>query len=236
MLDQHSQTKSILLHLYPGVVTILLYLLLSSLSTLELPNILLLLIAATISITFTQLGFLLWQAKQKQGSYNFFKLFIYNNKLQLAKYVKLTALYVFLAFLLLTLLSPLEAIIYEQLFSWFPDLAWPMLDDYSRNIVYMTFAYGFLFNGLILPTIEEFYFRGYLLPRMEAFGKRAALVNTILFSVYHFWTPWQLLSRIVALYPWINKVQQLSNLKLGIIIHCILNTLGMLLALGMIAG
>jgi hypothetical protein len=34
-----------------------------------------------------------------------------------------------------------------------------------------------------------------LLPRISRFGGWAPLINTVLFSLYHFFTPWQLLGR-----------------------------------------
>jgi uncharacterized protein len=48
---------------------------------------------------------------------------------------------------------------------------------------------------------EELYFRGYLLPRLYRFGIWAPLINISLFSLYHYWTPWGVLSRIVMLLP-----------------------------------
>jgi membrane protease YdiL (CAAX protease family) len=38
---------------------------------------------------------------------------------------------------------------------------------------------------------EELYFRGYLLPRIDRYGRWAPVLNTLLFSVYHVWTPWR---------------------------------------------
>jgi len=66
------------------------------------------------------------------------------------------------------------------------------------------------------------------------FGKLAPFVNVILFSVYHFFTPWEVITRILAITPlaysvWINK-----NVKIGIIVHCSLNTLSCIGALGVL--
>jgi hypothetical protein len=49
--------------------------------------------------------------------------------------------------------------------------------------------------------VEEMYFRGYLLPRLSRFGAGAPLVNMVLFSIYHFFTPWQNVGRILGLLP-----------------------------------
>ena len=34
-------------------------------------------------------------------------------------------------------------------------------------------------------------FRGYLLPRIDRYGRWAPVLNTLLFSIYHMWTPWR---------------------------------------------
>ena len=44
--------------------------------------------------------------------------------------------------------------------------------------------------------VEEMFFRGYLLPRISRLGAWAPLVNTVLFSLYHLFTPWLNVGRI----------------------------------------
>jgi uncharacterized protein len=63
--------------------------------------------------------------------------------------------------------------------------------------------------------VEEFYFRGYLLPRLSRFGNWAPLINAVLFSLYHFFTPWQALSRIVAVTPIAWVVQRKRCIYIG---------------------
>jgi hypothetical protein len=80
------------------------------------------------------------------------------------------------------------------------------------------------------------YFRGYLLPRIERFGKWAPLINLSLFSLYHFWTPWEFLSRIILLLPWVYVAWRKRNIYLIMTAHCAANTLGWLLTWGLILG
>jgi len=98
----------------------------------------------------------------------------------------------------------------------------------------VTFLVGLVVNGFALPIVEELYFRGHLLPRIDRFGKWAPLINICLFSLYHFWTPWQVISRIVLLLPWVYTVWHKRNILLIIITHCAANTLGWLLTWGLI--
>ena len=73
--------------------------------------------------------------------------------------------------------------------------------DYSREAWLVTLAAYLVLNGFVGPIVEELYFRGYLLPRMEWMGRWAPLVNVSLFSLYHFWSPWQIVGRILGLRP-----------------------------------
>ncbi|MFN2272167.1 MAG: lysostaphin resistance A-like protein, partial [Anaerolineae bacterium] len=88
--------------------------------------------------------------------------------------------------------------------------------------------------------VEEMYFRGYLLPRLSRFGAWAPLINTLLFSLYHFFTPWQNVTRIIALIPMVYVGWWKKNIYLGMIVHCLANTfsaIGVLaLALGLRPG
>jgi membrane protease YdiL (CAAX protease family) len=70
---------------------------------------------------------------------------------------------------------------------------------------------------------------------MEKFaGKWAALLNTVLFSIYHFFSPWENLIRIAASYPLIALVRKKRNIRFGMLVHIIVNTVGGIIALFMI--
>jgi membrane protease YdiL (CAAX protease family) len=100
----------------------------------------------------------------------------------------------------------------------------------------VTLAAFFAINGLIGPIVEELYFRGYLLPRMERLGRWAPLVNVSLFSVYHFWSPWQIVARILGLGPTVYAVRWKRNIYLGMAVHCGLNTLSVLIVAMLVFG
>ena len=71
------------------------------------------------------------------------------------------------------------------------------ISDYSPWVLIPAAVLLVLINGIAGPIVEEMYFRGYLLPRLERFDKWAPLINLSLFSLYHFWAPWQVFSRIL---------------------------------------
>jgi membrane protease YdiL (CAAX protease family) len=52
----------------------------------------------------------------------------------------------------------------------------------------------------------------------------------VLFSLYHFFSPWQNPGRILAFAPWVYVVWRKKNIGIGIAVHCLMNTVGMLLS------
>ena len=96
----------------------------------------------------------------------------------------------------------------------------------------ITAILNLVLNGIAGPVVEELYFRGYLLPRLSRLKGWAALMSVLLFSLYHFFTPWQNVIRIIALVPMVYAVWWKRNIYLGMIVHCVGNTFG---AIGMLA-
>ncbi|MFJ1458285.1 type II CAAX prenyl endopeptidase Rce1 family protein [Nocardia sp. N2S4-5] len=94
-------------------------------------------------------------------------------------------------------------------------------------------------TGFALPLIEELYFRGFLLPRIAHLGRLAPVINTILFSLYHLWSPWAFLSRVLFTFPGYWLAWRHRDIRISIGMHVgsatILATLGTLaLALNLI--
>ena len=81
------------------------------------------------------------------------------------------------------------------------------------------------------PVVEELYFRGHLLPRIDRFGRGAPVLNAVLFSVYHLWTPWQNIGRILGLVPWIYTVWRKRSVALSMAVHISVNCIFLLLVL-----
>jgi membrane protease YdiL (CAAX protease family) len=133
--------------------------------------------------------------------------------------------------------AALDERIAESVFSWYPEsireLATFEEDDetYATWVVLVFLLVALALNGVLGPVVEELYFRGHLLPRLERFGRGAPVLNTLLFSVYHFWTPWQNPGRIVALLPWIYVVWRKRSLALSIAVHMFVNIIFILLVL-----
>ena len=56
-------------------------------------------------------------------------------------------------------------------------------------------------------------------------------MNTVLFSVYHFFSPWRNLTRVLAIAPMVYAVSWKRSIFVGIAVHCLLNSIAMLIAI-----
>lgn len=83
-----------------------------------------------------------------------------------------------------------------------------------------------MFTSILDPFVEELYFRGYLLLRIDRFKYWAPFIHTILFTVYHFWSPWLIPIRIIALLPMNYLVYWKKDVKIGVVTHVFLNLIG----------
>lgn len=99
------------------------------------------------------------------------------------------------------LLFPLR----EKLLSFLPvGFDWNNIEhikSFPKNIVTATCVVYFIFNVFIGPITEEFFFRGYLTAYNSKYGKWTPVIITVIFSLYHFWLPFQNVFRIMIFLP-----------------------------------
>jgi len=238
---QHSISKSIVLHLLPGAVGTIVYILITPfLIKSGYPSLLGILVAAAVVILPIELGYLSYEARKVNGSFSLKGVVLYREALPKWQYMVIPLGLLIWGVLVTGLTPPLDNLIAKVWFSWLPKWFYifdlDQLQGYTRPALLVTFWVGLIVNGLVLPFVEELYFRGFLLPRIDRFGKWSPLINLSLFSLYHFWTPWQFISRIVMLLPWVYFAWRKRNIYLTIIAHCTANTLGWLLTWGLILG
>ncbi|MEB2786760.1 CPBP family intramembrane glutamic endopeptidase [Algoriphagus persicinus] len=234
-MTQHSKLKSIVYHLYPGIlITLFFGLTTPYFVTMGFPPQLSMLIAIVV-IVVPIILFHLNNAKKKENVERIYDLVEYKETLPTYKLILYTLGLIIFAFLVYGLTQPINEIITDKFLYWLPD--WYKVRDfagYSKSIIIATLIVNLILNGLLAPYLEELYFRGYLLPRMKTWGKFAPLMSAILFSLYHFWQPQIYLTLVIALFPMTYFVWKTKNLKLAIYTHCGLNIVGALLSFGMI--
>ena len=181
-----------------------------------------------------EFGFLLYQRK-KTGSKLFNGIIRYWKPIPLWQYFVFVPL-IFLATGLLFKAFEFSSRLLHNLFQWIPpgmELSMGFEGEYSHTKLLVTYVLFLILIVLIIPVLEEFYFRGYLLPRMpDKFKNWSGLVHSGLFALYHTWTPWMFIVRTVGLLPLIYIVRRKENIILGIIAHCLLNSLDFIIAIG----
>jgi membrane protease YdiL (CAAX protease family) len=150
----------------------------------------------------------------------------FNNKTPLLKLLVSVIVPLIVAITVFAILSECEHKFWK-IFDFIPDWFRMGKIDFSEiNNLKIVLTIYFILNGFLVPIIEEIYFRGYLLPRMQKFGKLAPLINSIIFSLYHFFSPFEIITRILAMTPLIYSVWINKDKKIGIIVHCIMNNIG----------
>ena len=196
--EQHSLPRSIVLHLLPGAALFGFVLVAAALG---MPAILALLAGIALVIVPIELGYLLYQGKQKAGRWSVWEVVDYRQPLPARRIalwtVPLVAWFIVMLFLSVAVFDERIA---DGLFSWYPESVreFASLEGdsmYATWVVVVVFAAAFAINGILGPVVEELYFRGHLLPRIDRFGRGAPVLNAVLFSLYHFWTPWQNVGR-----------------------------------------
>ena len=234
--EKHSNIRSIGLHLLPGVlITAFFFLTDPVLIRAGFPPILSLYLAILLILIPFELGFLLYQGKKQNGRYSLDGIVLFRERTPIWPMIALIVALFLWSGLVFSLLSTLDTFLAQTFFAWFPDWSFPSnlssaSSQYSKAALSVTIVAGFLLNGIAGPIVEELYFRSYLLPRIPASKGWAPLINVLLFSLYHFFTPWQNLTRILAFLPLSYVVAWKRNIYISIWAHCLLNTAGMVIA------
>jgi len=234
--EQLQLGKLLALFLVPGALTTVVYVLIAPLiENAGFPPIAALLVAIIGVLVPIELA-ILFRARgaQRAQPAPIQPVVPYRMPLPLRDWLWLVPVLVVAAFVGFGLSMLIEPQIIDSLFGWVPDWFVKPIDpdrvaDYSREAWLLTLAAYLVLNGFVGPIVEELYFRGYLLPRMEWMGRWAPLVNVSLFSLYHFWSPWQIVGRILGFGPTVYAVRWKENVYLGMVVHCTLNTLGIII-------
>ena len=224
-MKTHSIGKSIFLHLYPGVLITIFFILITPTVIAHgyPPQFSMLLAVCCIALPLLAIHLLI--ARRETTSQQPF--IPYQQPLHLGQYIGIVVGLVIWAFLMWGLTAPLMKWLSTVVFSWLP--SWYTTLDftgYSRQAILTTLLLNLAANGVLAPVAEELYFRGYLLPRLSYLGRYAPALNTVLFSLYHFWQPYLYPTLILALFPMVYLVWRKQNIRIGIYTHCLLNLIG----------
>lgn len=231
-LEEHSTTRSVILHLLPGILVGCFYLLARRpVVNIGYPSIIALILAYAFILIPVELGYLLYQGKKMTGRFTLQGIISYRNSIPWWQYL----VWVFVIFIatgaIVTLLKPVDAFLQERLFFWMPDINNGLDGDYSRKTLIVTYSMVFIFIAVLIPLVEELYFRGYLLPRMK--GKYAPLSHSFLFAAQHVLEPWMIITRTLGFLPILFGVKK-KNIYIGIIVHILCNMVNVITGIAFI--
>lgn len=239
--ERYSVAKIIFLHLIPGIIFTVTFILIAYLTgPLGWPANLALLLTWPLAGLPLLLGLLFYEGHKLNGRWSLKGVILYRQPLPLRQYGWLVPTLLVWTAIWSTLAFSLGEAFRQTLFPWWP--GWLNLSGfaqnptrYSNSILWAIVVLSAILN-LAVPAVEELYFRGFLLPRMPSSAFWAPLLNASLFSLYHFWLPWDFFGRLIALLPVAYVVQWKRNAYISILVHCSLNSLGTIGLIALIFG
>ncbi len=189
---QHALLKSVGLHVLPGLLTTVAFLVFKPLlDPSGYPPLLVFLLAVLLVDLPILLGVMLYEGKQRNGRYSLEGVVLYRDKVSWKTFALVFVGAFVVVYILMMVMIPVSNFLTASLFSGLPD--WMFLNEqtqyqaYTRNVLLVTFTLYLVLIGVVLPWVEELYFRGYLLPRLSRYGKWAPLLGGLFFGLYHIW-------------------------------------------------
>lgn len=197
----------------------------------SMPLILLFCILGTVILVPIELGIILFASKKEYGSYSLKSAFTGQGKVSVWKTLLIALFFCSLAGLWSAFVAPLENKLLEPLrqalLSHLPvGFDWQNIDyikTFPESVILITCIYYGLFNVIIGPVTEELFFRGYLTSHFRIQNAFTPILITILFSLYHFWIPFNNIFRILAFAPVAYVAYKTKNIYISICFHCMCN-------------
>ncbi|MCL4262025.1 MAG: CPBP family intramembrane metalloprotease [Anaerolineae bacterium] len=236
-----SLAQQVVFNFVPGIVMTLAFVALAWLTKpLGWPPSLALLLAWPVAGIPILVGLMFYYGRQQNGVLSLKGVLLYRERLPWPQYLWLVPVLFIWSAVVSTLFFPLgESLRHNLPFAW-PE--WLNLSalaqdtaQYLPAILWVVVALSAVLN-IAVPILEELYFRSFLLPRFPAAPRWAPFSNTVLFSLYHLWWPWDMAGRIIALLPVVYVVQWKRNVAVSILVHCLLNLTGTIGLAALIMG
>lgn len=222
--------KGLLVRIFiPTTVLTIVYLLIGSFS--KIPHLLLFCILGTVILVPIELGIILCASKKEYAEYSFKSAFVGQKKLPIWEIIIIAFIFFGIAGLLSAFVAPIENQFWAEMrtavlnnlptgFDW---TNYEYLKSFSRPILIMTCVYYSIFNVLIGPITEELFFRGYLTSHYQKQSTFTPILIAILFSLYHFWLPFNNVFRILAFAPVAYVSYKKKNIYISMCFHCFCN-------------
>lgn len=224
-----NTTKLLLLIFTPTFVLSVMYFVLAQF--IKIPNLLLFCIIATFTMVPIETGIILNAGRKETGKYSFASAFTGQEKMPLWKSFVIAFAFCAIAGLLSVTVAPLESDLFSGLrngllshlpagFDW---TDYEYLKTFSRPVLITTCIYYFVFNVFVGPITEELFFRGYLTSHYNKQTAFTPVLIAILFSLYHFWLPFNNIFRILIFVPVAYAAYKKKNIYISMLFHCMCN-------------
>jgi membrane protease YdiL (CAAX protease family) len=227
-----SSTLLIALHLVPGLIFAGFFFVLSRVFIQNgYTGYLALLISIPVCLAPIELGVMLFWSLRFKGRISVKEAVVYRRQGTAVEYIVLPPL-LFICWAILTVpMSPIYQYVETHLAIFLPSWATQEalirgLTGVSQTQLSITLGLGVILSGFLAPIIEELYFRGFLLPRMEHWGWVASVINSLLFGIYHFYFPGNVLGIFVTWLPISYVVMRTRNWRIGAAVHSLINLWG----------
>jgi len=240
--EQHSVPRTLVLHLLPGVLILVFFVAVAPLVVrgFGFPPAMAVYLAIVFVLIPFELGYLIYQARKNGTSLG--EIVLYRQRVPKGQFVLLVGALFVWGIIISPLVLPVDFFVKENLFSWLPwwlDISNGLAKGFARfstRVLLITWVFGLIVNGIVAPVVEEMYFRGYLLPRISRLGVWAPVVNTVLFSLYHFFSPFQIVSRIIQFLPVVYAAWWKRSIYVSMASHVLGNVAGSVVTLLLILG
>lgn len=197
----------------------------------NIPHLLLFCILGTIILVPTELGIILFSSKKEFGTYSLKSAFVGQEKVAIWKMFVIAFVFFGIAGLFSAFVAPIENKFFAEIrvsvlnhlplgFDW---TNYEYLKSFPKPILILTCVYYSFFNVLLAPITEELFFRGYLTSHYEKQSAFTSIFISILFSLYHFWLPFNNVFRILVFTPVFYIAYKKKNFLVSIFFHCLCN-------------
>lgn len=221
----------IVLHLVPGIIFAGFFFVLSHVFIQRgYTGYLALLISIPLCLVPIQLGVMLyWSSKLTRRSLR--EIIVYRCQGRVVEYI-LMPLLLFIYWGIVSIpMSPVYQYVETHLSGFLP--SWTTQEALIRGMIgishtqrLLTIVLAVILSGFVAPIVEELYFRGFLLPKMAHLGWLAPVANSLLFGIYHFYFPGNVLGIFVAWLPVSYVVMRTKNWRIGAVFHSLVNLYG----------
>lgn len=197
----------------------------------NIPHILLFCILGTFILVPIELGIIFLASKKEDGVISLKSAFADYVKIANWKILVISFVFFGIAGLLSAFIAPVENSFFAEMrsdvlhnlpigFDW---TNYEYMKSFSKPILIFTCIYYGIFNVFVGPITEELFFRGYLTSHYKIQNSFTPILIAILFSLYHFWLPFNNIFRILAFAPVAYVAYKKKNLYIAMCFHCLCN-------------